>query len=352
MQKININGTNIGKNYPCYTIAEAGANHEGDIKKALNLIDAAKESGVNAIKFQNYTAAKLTTKTAPKYWDDGIKNESQFDVFDKLDKLSDDEWSQIFDYARKKDITCFSTPFDMESVDLLESLNVPAYKIASADITHTPLVKKIASKQKPIFMSTGMASMDEVHDAVSIIQDEGNEEIIIMHCITSYPTKSEDANLDMIKSLDLEFPDYIIGYSDHTLGTDIASYSVFYGSKCIEKHFTHDKNLSVSRDHRLSLNSDDFKELIKKIKLIEMSRGSGVRDNFSAESSAVEFARRSIVSKYDIPKGTEITENMIDVKRPGTGILPKYFFKIIGSKTLKDIPEDSTIQWTDIDFNQ
>ena len=340
MQKIKIDGTDIGKNCPCYTIAEAGANHEGDIKKALNLIDAAKESGVNAIKFQNYTAAKLTTKTAPKYWDD------------KLDKLSDDEWSQIFDYARKKDITCFSTPFDMESVDLLESLNVPAYKIASADITHTPLVKKIASKQKPIFMSTGMASMDEVHDAVSIIQDEGNEEIIIMHCITSYPTESEDANLDMIKSLDLEFPDYIIGYSDHTLGTDIASYSIFYGSKCIEKHFTYDKNLSVSRDHRLSLNSDDFKELIKKIKLIEMSRGSRARDNFSAESNAVEFARRSIVSKYNIPKGTEITENMIDVKRPGTGILPKYFFKIIGSKTLKDIPEDSTVQWNDIDFSQ
>ena len=197
-----------------------------------------------------------------------------------------------------------------------------------------------------------MASMEEIHEAVSTIEDQGNEEIVIMHCITSYPTKSEDANLDMIKSLDLEFPDYNIGYSDHTLGTDIASYSVFYGSKCIEKHFTYDKNLSVSRDHRLSLNSDDFKELIKKIKLIEMSRGLGVRDNFSAESSAVEFARRSIVSKYDIPKGTEITENMIDVKRPGTGILPKYFFKIIGSKTLKDIPEDSTIQWNDIDFNQ
>jgi len=352
MRKININGKNIGDDYPCYTIAEAGANHEGEVEKAFQLIDAAKESGVDAIKFQNYTASKLTTKTAPKYWDDGIENESQFDVFNKLDKLHDDEWRQIFGYANKKNITCFSTPFDMESVDLLESFDIPAYKIASADITHIPLVKKIASKQKPIFMSTGMASMDEVHDAVSIIQDQGNEEIIIMHCITSYPTKSEDANLDMIKSLDLEFPDYIIGYSDHTLGTDIASYSVFYGSKCIEKHFTHDKNLSVSRDHRLSLNSDDFKELIKKIKLIEMSRGSRARDNFSAESSAVEFARRSIVSKHDIPKGTEITENMIDVKRPGTGILPKYFFKIIGSKTLKDIPEDSTIQWTDIDFNQ
>ena len=352
MKEFVIDGKHIGKNFPCYLIAEAGANHEGDIKKAFQLIDAAKESGVDAIKFQNYTAEKLTTKNAPKYWNDGIKNESQFDVFSKLDTLSADEWKQIFEYAKKKNITCFSTPFDLESVELLDSFDIPAYKIASADITHLELIKKIASKNKPIFISTGMASMEEIHEAVSTIEDQGNEEIIIMHCITSYPTKSEDANLDMIKSLDLEFPDYNIGYSYHTLGTDIASYSVFYGSKCIEKHFTYDKNLSVSRDHRLSLNSDDFKELIKKIKLIEMSRGLGVRDNFSAESSAVEFARRSIVSKYDIPKGTGITENMIDVKRPGTGILPKYFFKIIGSKTLKDIPEDSTIQWTDIDFNQ
>jgi len=352
MKEFVIDGKHIGKNFPCYLIAEAGANHEGDIKKAFQLIDAAKESGVDAIKFQNYTAEKLTTKNAPKYWNDGIKNESQFDVFSKLDTLSADEWKQIFEYAKKKNITCFSTPFDLESVELLDSFDIPAYKIASADITHLELIKKIASKNKPIFISTGMASMEEIHEAVSTIEDQGNEEIIIMHCITSYPTKSEDANLDMIKSLDLEFPDYNIGYSDHTLGTDIASYSVFYGSKCIEKHFTYDKNLSVSRDHRLSLNSDDFKELIKKIKLIEMSRGLGVRDNFSAESSAVELARRSIVSKYDIPKGTEITENMIDVKRPGTGILPKYFFKIIGSKTLKDIPGDSTIQWHDIDFNQ
>ena len=215
MRKININGKNIGADYPCYTIAEAGANHEGEIEKAFQLIDAAKESGVDAIKFQNYTASKLTTKTAPKYWDDGVENESQFDVFNKLDKLHDDEWKQIFEHTNKKNITCFSTPFDLESVDLLESFNVPAYKIASADITHIPLVKKIASKRKPVFMSTGMASIEEIRDAVSIIQDQGNEEIVIMHCITSYPTKSEDANLEMIRSLNLEFPDYVVGYSDH-----------------------------------------------------------------------------------------------------------------------------------------
>ena len=349
MRKININGKNIGEDYPCYTIAEAGANHEGEVEKAFQLIDAAKESGVDAIKFQNYTASKLTTKTAPKYWDDGIENESQFDVFSKLDKLHDDEWRQIFGHANKKNITCFSTPFDLESVDLLESFNVPAYKIASADITHIPLIKKIASKKKPVFMSTGMASIEEIHDAISAIQDQGNEEIVIMHCITSYPTKSEDANLEMITSLNQEFPDYVVGYSDHTLGIDIAIFSIFYGSKCIEKHFTYDKNLSISRDHRLSLDSNDFKELIRKLKLCEISHGSGIRENFVAEDDAVKYARRSIVSAKKILKGTKITEDLLEIKRPGTGIKPKFLNEIIGKSASKDIDDDVPITWNDLE---
>ena len=349
MRKINVNGKNIGDNYPCYTIAEAGANHEGEVEKAFQLIDAAKESGVDAIKFQNYTASKLTTKTAPKYWDDGIENESQFDVFNKLDKLHDDEWRQIFGYANKKNITCFSTPFDLESVDLLESFNVPAYKIASADITHIPLIKKIASKKKPVFMSTGMASIEEIHDAISAIQDQGNEEIVIMHCITSYPTKSEDANLEMITSLNQEFPDYVVGYSDHTLGIDIAIFSTFYGSKCIEKHFTYDKNLSISRDHRLSLDSNDFKELIRKLKLCEISHGSGIRENFVAEDDAVKYARRSIVSAKKILKGTKITEDLLEIKRPGTGIKPKFLDEIVGKIASKDIDDDVPITWNDLE---
>ena len=349
MKEFVIDGKHIGKNFPCYLIAEAGANHEGDIKKAFQLIDAAKESGVNAIKFQNYTAEKLTTKNAPKYWNDGIKNESQFDVFSKLDTLSADEWKQIFEHTNKKNITCFSTPFDLESVDLLESFNVPAYKIASADITHIPLVKKIASKRKPVFMSTGMASIEEIHDAISVIQDQGNEEIVIMHCITSYPTKSEDANLEMITSLNQEFPDYVVGYSDHTLGIDIAIFSTFYGSKCIEKHFTHDKNLSTSRDHRLSLDSNDFKELIKKLKLCEISCGSGIREHFFAEDDAVKYARRSIVSAKKILKGTKITEDLLEIKRPGTGIKPKFLNEIVGKIASKDIDDDVPITWNDLE---
>jgi N,N'-diacetyllegionaminate synthase len=201
MTKIKINDKNIGNQYPCFTIAEAGANHDGEISKALKLIDAAIEGNADSVKFQTYKASKLTTKTAPKYWDDGNPNETQFDVFKKFDSLNNDDWKQIFEYANKKDITCFSTPFDKDSVDLLYSLDVPAFKIASADITDIPLIKHIAAKQLPIFISTGMANDEEIRYAVNSIEDTGNHEIIIMHCITSYPTKPEDANLQMIKTL-------------------------------------------------------------------------------------------------------------------------------------------------------
>ena len=349
MKKISIDRKFIGEDYPCFTIAEAGANHEGDIKKAFQLIDGAKDSGVDAIKFQTYTAAKLTTKTAPKYWDDGIKNESQFDVFSKLDKLSDNEWKEVFDYAKNKKIICFSTPFDEESVDMLDSLNVPAFKIASADITHLPLIRKIAAKKKPVFISTGMSTIEEIHDAISTIENEGNDEIVIMHCITSYPTKPEDANLDMITTLKKEFPEHIIGYSDHTLGTDIAAFSVFYGSKCVEKHFTHDKTLSISRDHRLSLDYNDFRELRKKIHLVQVSKGTQTRKNINSENAAIKYARRSIVSKTKILKGTKITKDLLEIKRPGTGIQPRFLDKILGKITSKDIEEDLPITWDDLD---
>lgn len=349
MQKIKIANKIIGDNHPCFTIAEAGANHEGEVKKAFELIDEAKRAGVDAIKFQTYTAGKLTTKTAPKYWDDGIKNETQFDVFNKLDKLTDEDWKQIFNYANEKKIICFSTPFDEDAVDLLNSFDVPAFKIASADITHIPLIKKTASKRKPVFLSTGMASIAEMHEAVAAIEGEGNDQIIIMHCITSYPTKPEDANLDMISLLKEEFPNYVIGYSDHTLGTDIAVFSTFYGSKCIEKHFTHNKSLSTSRDHRLSLDADDFKELIGKLKLAEMSHGSKFRNNFSAEVESIKYARRSIVSSIKILKGTEITKDLLEIKRPGTGIQPKFLDQVVGKKASRDIGEDMPITWDDLE---
>jgi len=343
IKSIKIDGKSIGDDNFCYSIAEAGANHEGDIKKAKKLIDSAIRAKADSIKFQTYTAKNLVTKSAPKYWDDGIKNETQFDVFKKLDSLTNDEWEIIFEYAKEKGISCFSTPFDESSVDFLHSLNVPAFKIASADITHMPLIKKIAKKNLPIFLSTGMASIDEIKEAVNWIEDCGNEQLILMHCIISYPTKPEDANLQMISTLTKKFPNQIIGYSDHTIGTLIPAYSVFYGSKCVEKHFTFDTSLDVSRDHRLSLDENGFAQMVENLRIANISKGISFRDSIPAESEGIKYARRSIVSKVNIPKGTVIKSDMLCIKRPGTGIAPKFFNDIIGCMTLQDIEEDVPI---------
>ena len=350
--EIQIDGKKIGEKNSCYTIAEAGANHDSDISKAFQLIDAAKKAKSDSIKFQTYKASKLSTKTAPKFWDDGRPNESQYDVYNKLDAITKDQWRQIFEYSEKKEITCFSTPFDEESVDLLYNLQTPAFKIASADITHIPLIKHIAAKKLPIFISTGMASDEEIDEAINIIEDEGNHEIVIMHCITSYPTKPEDANLEMIRTLSKKYSEYIIGYSDHTLGITIPICSTLYGSKVIEKHFTFNNDLKTSPDHWLSLNSDVFREMIKGIELAEISKGNNHRKKFDAESKAIKFARRSIVSINKIPKGTKITKDMLAIKRPGTGIYPKYLKKIIGTITTQDIEQDIPIRWDYIDKNQ
>ena len=348
MKEIPINDRKIGGQNPCYTIAEAGANHEGNVEKAFKLIDAAKEANADSIKFQTYKASKLTTKNAPKYWDDGISGESQYNVFKKLDLLSNDDWKQIFEYANKRKLTCFSTPFDEESVDLLYSVGTPAFKIASADITHIPLIKYVAQKGLPVFLSTGMASMIEITEAVSSIEDTGNQNIILMHCITSYPTKPEDANLEMIKSLAEKFPNCVVGYSDHTLGIVIPAFSILYGAKAIEKHFTFNTNLRESRDHRLSLDTTGFKEMVSNIRLAEISRGVPERLFFESEKDSVKYARRSIVSLTKIRKGTMITKEMVGIKRPGTGIYPKFINKVIGSTAINDIEEDTPIQWGDV----
>ena len=345
MKIIKIGKKSIGGDFPCFTIAEAGANHDGNKEKALKLIDAAINANVDSIKFQSYKASNLTTKSAPKYWKDDNPEETQYDVFKKLDTLTNDDWKSIFEYAKKKELTCFSTPFDEESVDFLYSLDIPAFKIASADITHLPLIKKIASKDLPIFISTGMALNDEIDDAISTIKDTGNENIVLMHCMTSYPTKPEDANLSMIKMLKEKYSDCIIGYSDHTPGTTIALCSTFYGSKVIEKHFTYDTTLEQSPDHKLSLDVNDFSNLISQLRLSEISKGNEIRKDFDCESNAIKFARRSIIAKGKITKGTKITKEQLAIKRPATGIYPKFLDEVIGSVALIDIEDDLPIKW-------
>lgn len=343
MGKIKIGNKFVGEGEPCFIVAEAGANHNGKIELAKELVRKAAESGADAIKFQTYVAGKLATKTAPKYWADNRPKESQYEVFSKLDKLTEDEWKELAEFCRKMNITFLSTPFDVESADLLDELRVPAFKIASADITYLPLIKHAAEKGKPLILSTGMATIDEIKEAVEVIKSTGNDKIILLHCTLSYPTAFKDANLRMIHTMQEEFPDIPVGLSDHTMGTIVPIAAVASGAKIIEKHYTIDKSLPDSPDHPLSVDPGELKEMIKQIRTVEEALGSPIKRPIEAEKAALKFARRSIVANVRIPEGTVITKDMITFKRPGTGISPKFFDQVVGKKAKKTIEEDEVI---------
>ena len=351
MRKIKIGNKFVGPDEPCLIVAEAGANHDGILERGKELVRGAMEAGADAIKFQHYVAGKLVTKTAPKYWKDGKPEETQYEVFNKLDKLTKDDWRELFNYAKELGIIIFSTPFDEENVDFLEELDVPAYKVAAADITHLPLIRHISEKGKPVILSVGMATIDEIRESVKTIRSAGNEEIILLHSTTSYPTEPQYADLRMIRTLQSMFPDLPIGFSDHTLGPVIPAAAVAIGAKLVEKHFTIDKSLPGSPDHRLSVDVEEMRQMVDNIRTIEKALGSEFRNGpVEAENESVKYARRSIVANVSIPKGTKITRSMLIVKRPGTGISPKFMDMIVGKVAHRNIDEDQVLTWKDLDF--
>ncbi|OGC08518.1 hypothetical protein A2230_08380 [candidate division WOR-1 bacterium RIFOXYA2_FULL_36_21] len=353
MRRINIGNKWVGPNDPCFIIAEAGANANSDPILAENLIIKAAESGADAIKFQSYSAENLVTKTAPKYYvdnmDEFLNNARpkgfQIDEFKQLDSLPKSVYFNLVKLAKELNIIFLSTPFDKENVDFLEELNVPAYKIASADITYHEFLRYVAKKNRSIILSTGASTLNEVKEAVEIIEETGNKQIIILHCILSYPTKYEDANLNMMQTLQKEFPDIAIGLSDHSLGTLVPSLSVMLGAKVIEKHFTIDKSLSMSTDHFMSVDPPELKRMVQDIRNAELSKGRADKIPVAAEHDAVSYARRSLVASRDIKKGTVLTREMIVCKRPGTGISPKFLVDALNKKVKLDINEDTVITW-------
>ena len=323
-----------------YIIAEAGVNHNGDINLAYKLIDAAKECGVDCIKFQTFKTENLVTKTAKKadYQVENTKNnDSQFAILKKLE-LSYDDFKSLKEYCDKIDIEFMSTPFDNDSVDLLEKLSMKTYKISSGDITNKPFLEYVASKNKPIILSTGMCTMDEVQEAVSWIEKAGNKQITLLHCTSNYPTPYSDVNMNAMITLDKAFP-YPTGYSDHTKGIIIPIMAVSMGATVIEKHFTLDKNME-GPDHKASLDVDELKEMVKAIRDIESAKGSGEKQPAESELNTREVARKSIVAAREIKKGHTITREDLCLKRPGDGILPKEIDKIIGKTTTTNIDED------------
>ena len=339
--KIKIGNKLIGEEEPCFIIAEAGVNHNGSVELAKKLIDIAKEAGADAVKFQTFKAENVVIKHAEKAeYQKTVKEESQYEMIKKLE-LAEEDFEELADYAKEKGILFLSSPFDKESVDLLYELDVPAFKVASGEITNFPLLKHIAKKEKPIILSTGMATLGEVEDALNVIRSEGVKDVILLHCVSNYPAAMEDVNLRAIETLKQAFK-IPVGFSDHTLGITASIAAVALGACVIEKHFTLDRNLP-GPDHKASLEPDELKEMVKAIKDVGTALGEGIKRPTKEEEEIKKVARRSIVAKVDIPKGAIITEEMLDVKRPGTGIDPKYLSFIIGRKTNKDIKKDKIL---------
>jgi len=266
--------------------------------------------------------------------------ESHYEMIRKLE-LSDADFKKLAVYAQKKGIMFLSTPFDKESVDMLDELGVPAFKIASGEITNLPLIRHIAQKGKPVILSTGMSTLEEVGEALKVIKNEGLRDIILLHCVTAYPAKVEDVNLKAMETMRKAF-NLPVGLSDHTIGIAVPIAAVALGAAIIEKHFTLDKNLP-GPDHQASLEPKELKQMIEAIREVERSLGNGVKSPTAEESEIKKVARRSIVARMDIPKGTIITEEMLDVKRPGTGIEPKYIDRVVGGVASVLIRQDELV---------
>ncbi|MCL6589525.1 MAG: N-acetylneuraminate synthase [Firmicutes bacterium] len=332
-----------------FIIAEAGVNHNGSLEMAKKMVDAAVESGVDAIKFQTFKAGQLVTINAQKalYQKETTgSGESQYEMLKRLE-LDQKRHSELIEYCKKRNIIFLSTPFDFESVELLEKLNIPAYKVSSGDITNLPFLEHIARKNKPVILSTGMAGLGEVEEAVGAVRKGGNSQIILLHCTSNYPTEFKDVNLKAMLTLKHAFQ-VPVGYSDHTLGIEVPIAAVALGASMIEKHFTLDRNLP-GPDHRASLEPEELKAMVLAVRNVEKALGDGIKRCQDVEANVKETARKSIVPLKDLVKGEVLTREALGFKRPGTGLPPKFIDFLIGKKVRRDIAKDSIIALTDIE---
>jgi sialic acid synthase SpsE len=341
-----IDGRAVGIGEPCYVIAEAGVNHNCDVALGRALVETAHAAGADAIKFQSYTAGKIATRVAPRYWVEAQDPEgTQWDTFDRLDKLSPADFASLLAHAQAVGLTAFSTPFDDEAVDELVRLRVPAFKIASADLTCHGLIARAARVGKPMILSTGTSTLSEVEEALEVCGKAGNEQVAILHCTLKYPCPPEGINLRMMEHLMRAFPGVPVGLSDHSLGISVPLAAVALGACIVEKHFTVDKKLSGSPDHHLSLDPADLKAMVQGIRTVEKALGRPVKGVEPLEEEAYRFARRSVTSARAIPRGATIARDMLTYKRPGTGISPRHLDLVVGRTARVDIPDDTTITW-------
>ena len=329
-----------------FIITEAGVNHNGSLEIAKKLVDVAVDVGADAVKFQMFKAENMVTKFAHKagYQKEITSaNESQFEMIKKLE-MDINAHKELLNYCEEQEIIFLSTPFDIESIGFLNKLGLGIFKIPSGEITNLPYLKKVGSLKKKIILSTGMADLGEIENALNVLVAAGTkrEDITVLHCITEYPTPVEDVNLHAMLTIREAFK-VNVGFSDHTLGIEIPIAAVALGASVIEKHFTLDKNME-GPDHKSSLEPDELEMMVRAIRNVEKAFGSGIKRPTSGEDDMRNIVRKSLIAKRNIRKDEIFTAENITIKRPGTGINPMEWDKIIGKKAIRDFKEDELIE--------
>ena len=340
---LDIAGRRVGPDQPCFVIAEAGVNHNGSLELARQLVDKAQQAGADAVKFQTFKAERLVTRDAPKadyQCQTTGTAESQFEMLSRLE-LSPDAHQAVMAHCSSSNIVFLSTPFDEQSADFLEALGVAAFKIPSGEITNLPFLAHVARKGKPMIVSTGMACLGEVEMAVNTIWKAGNRSIVLLHCVSNYPAAPADINLRAMQTMATAFG-LPVGYSDHTPGIEVPLAAVALGACVIEKHFTLDRNLP-GPDHQASLEPDELESLVQGIRTVEVALGHGRKEPAASEANTAAVARKSLVAVSDIPAGTLLTEELVAVKRPGTGLPPAMRPYVMGRTARVLIPAGTVL---------
>jgi sialic acid synthase SpsE len=337
----------IGDGYPVFTIAEIGSTHCGSLEIAKQLIYKAKEANVDCVKFQKRDIESLLTKKEKERKYDSVHSMAPtYGEHRQIMEFSEEQFIELRDIANKLDLFFTASGWDKKSVDFLDNINVPFFKVASADLKNYPLLEHIAKKKKPIFLSTGMASMLDIYNAYNIINQYENR-IVLLQCTSSYPAPYSEINLNVLTSLQINFPNTILGYSGHEIGIVIPCVAIALGAKVIEKHFTLN-NTFIGSDHKTALTPEELKELVTNIKNTELSLGSCTKEVQLSEESCIQKLCKSVTSYVNIKKGNIITENMITTKSPCTGIPASLFYDVIGKIAINDINADTTVTYDDI----
>lgn len=325
-------------------IAEAGVNHNGNFELAKKMVDASKEAGVDYVKFQTFNPKKLVSKYAEKaeYQKETTgSDETQLQMLQKL-TLTEDNFLSLRDYCREVGIGFISTPFDLDSIAFLETFDMDFWKVPSGEVTNLPYLEAIARTKRKVVMSTGMCNMNEIQDAIEVLEKNGTTEITLLHCNTQYPTPYEHVNLNAMNSIkDVLHKE--VGYSDHTQGIEVPIAAVAMGATVIEKHFTLDKNME-GPDHKASLNPSELQQMVVAIRNIEQAIGNGLKEPSSSEMANKGVARKSIVASRSIKQGEVFSEENLTTKRPGTGISPMKWYEVIGKVASRDFSEDEIIE--------